>query len=245
MDTILNRSVEAVLCGVIARRSGPDPARKSRACAVVRDGQTMPRCDGGWRCPQQSCSLGSMRALRSARPRSSTGPAALSPLPQSRRRWSGLAGRVEADPGQAWAAAVSVLRQMAAAAAPVGPIVAMGLAGAMVGAWVLSMRWPHFARGHQLGGQPRKWPDRRDEAAGNPALLTKSSRGSGSALQQGCTLPVTAALLRQEPRSWRGRMPFWATRTGLRLRLTGEFASDVSEAAVAPGDARTQGRAPR
>lgn len=48
--------------------------------------------------------------------------------------------RVEADPDMAWAAAVSVLRQMVAAAAGEGQIVAMGLAGAMVGAWVVDAK---------------------------------------------------------------------------------------------------------
>ena len=106
--------------------------------------------------------------------------------------------RVEADPDMAWAAAVSVLRQMVTAAVGEGQIVAMGLAGAMVGAWVVD------AKGQTLRAGIN-WEDSRangliDEMKRqNPAVLDNIFACSGSALQQGCTLPVMAALLREEP----------------------------------------------
>lgn len=94
--------------------------------------------------------------------------------------------RVEADPDMAWSAAVSVLRQMVAAAAGEGQIVAMGLAGAMVGAWVVD------AKGQTLRAGIN-WEDSRangliDEMKRqNPAVLDNIFACSGSALQQGCT----------------------------------------------------------
>lgn len=149
--------------------------------------------------------------------------------------------RVEADPELAWAAAVSVLRQMVAAAASEGQIVAMGLAGAMVGAWVVD------AKGQTLRAGIN-WEDSRANGLidamkqQNPKVLDDIFALSGSALQQGCTLPVTAALLHEEPEVMARAHAVLGYKDWLRLRLTGEVATDVSEAAVAPGDARAQGR---
>jgi sugar (pentulose or hexulose) kinase len=151
--------------------------------------------------------------------------------------------RVEADPDMAWAAAVSVLRQMVAAAVGEGQIVAMGLAGAMVGAWVVD------AKGQTLRAGIN-WEDSRangliDEMKRqNPAVLDDIFARSGSALQQGCTLPVMAALLREEPDLMARAHAVLGYKDWLRLRLTGVAATDVSEAAVAPGDARAQARSP-
>jgi sugar (pentulose or hexulose) kinase len=61
-------------------------------------------------------------------------------------------------------------------------------------------------------------------------------------MQQGCTLPVTAALMRQEPEVMARAAAVLGYKDWLRLRLTGRIATDASEAAVAPGDARTQAR---
>jgi sugar (pentulose or hexulose) kinase len=149
--------------------------------------------------------------------------------------------RVEADPELAWAAAVGVLRQMVAAAASEGQIVAMGLAGAMVGAWVVD------AKGQTLRAGIN-WEDSRANDVidamkqQNPRVLDDIFALSGSALQQGCTLPVTAALLKEEPEVMARAQAVLGYKDWLRLRLTGEVATDVSEAAVAPGDARAQGR---
>ncbi|MEY3961206.1 MAG: hypothetical protein RIR14_1860, partial [Pseudomonadota bacterium] len=154
-----------------------------------------------------------------------------------------LGGRVEADPAQAWAAAVAVLRQMVEAARDEGQIVAMGLAGAMVGAWVVD------AQGQTLRAGIN-WEDSRANdlieamKAQNPHVLDEIFAQSGSALQQGCTLPVTAALIREEPDLMAQAHAVLGYKDWLRLRLTGEVATDVSEAAVAPGDARAQARSP-
>lgn len=148
---------------------------------------------------------------------------------------------VEADPERAWAAAVRVLRQMVGAAAPHGRIVAMGLAGAMVGAWVVDaqgrtlragINWEDSRAGDLIDAMKRA----------NPSVLSDIFAVSGSALQQGCTLPVTAALLRDEPDVMAKAHAVIGYKDWLRLKLTGRIATDASEAAVAPGDARAQAR---
>lgn len=151
--------------------------------------------------------------------------------------------RVEADPDRAWAAAALVLRRIAEAAPAHGRIAGIGLAGAMVGAWVVD------AEGRTL--RPGiNWEDSRSRhvidrlRAARPALLSEIFAVSGSALQQGCTLPVTAALIEEEPEVMARAHAVLGYKDWLRLRLTGVIATDVSEAAVAPGDARRQARSP-
>jgi sugar (pentulose or hexulose) kinase len=111
----------------------------------------------------------------------------------------------------------------------------------MVGAWVVD------ADGRTL--RPGiNWEDSRAQPliaeieAARPGALAEIFRSSGSVLQQGCTLPVLAWLLRHEPEVMARARWVMGYKDWLRLRLTGEVATDVGEAAVAPGDARTQGR---
>jgi sugar (pentulose or hexulose) kinase len=152
-------------------------------------------------------------------------------------------GRVEADPVRAWAAAAAVLRRMAEAAQGRGRIVGLGLSGAMVGAWVIDaagqtlrpgINWEDSRAGHLI--------DRL--RAANPQVLSDIFARSGSALQQGCTLPVLAALLEEEPALMARAAAVLTYKDWLRLRLTGVMATDASEAAVSPGDARAQSRSP-
>lgn len=150
-------------------------------------------------------------------------------------------GRVEADPERAWSAAVAVLRRVVADAQGKGRVEAMGLTGAMVGAWVIDgagktlrpgINWEDSRAGHIL---------ERLQAA-NPRVLSEIFARSGSALQLGCTLPVMAALAEDEPEVLARARAVLGYKDWLRFRLTGSIATDVSEAAVAPGDARSQSR---
>lgn len=161
--------------------------------------------------------------------------AAPTPLIRPRPGW------VEADPDRAWAAAADVIRQAAHQARGAGEIAALGVSGAMVGAWVVD------ARGHAL--RPGiNWEDSRAQdliagmEADRPGLSSLIFRTSGSVMQQGCTLPLLAWLLRHEPEVMARARWVMGYKDWLRLRLTGSVATDVSEAAVAPGDARTQDR---
>jgi sugar (pentulose or hexulose) kinase len=150
-------------------------------------------------------------------------------------------GRVEADPDAAWAALTRVLGTIAGETWGAGRIAGLGLSGAMVGAWVVD------AEGRTL--RPGiNWEDSRAQglieemARANPRLLSDIFSVSGSVMQQGCTLPVMAALLREEPEVMDRAAAVMGYKDWLRFRLTGRVATDASEAAVAPGDARRQAR---
>ncbi|KPQ14526.1 MAG: xylulokinase [Rhodobacteraceae bacterium HLUCCA09] len=150
-------------------------------------------------------------------------------------------GRVEADPARAWAAACAVLRRASGGLPADARIAGLGVSGAMVGAWVVD------ADGHATG-PGINWEDARAEGlihrieADGPGTLAEIFATSGSALQQGCTLPVLAVLAREEPERLARAAAVIGYKDWLRARLTGTVATDASEAAVAPGDARSQGR---
>lgn len=148
-------------------------------------------------------------------------------------------GRVEADPDRARAAFIRVIRRVTEAAG--APVAGMGIAGAMVGGWVAD------ATGRAL--RPGiNWEDSRAQqmldalATARPGFLSECFAATGCALQQGCTLPVMAALLRDEADVMARAHAVMGYKDWLRMQLTGIAATDRSEAAVAPGDARRQDR---
>ncbi len=153
-------------------------------------------------------------------------------------------GRVEADPDQAWAAVCRVVRRAFRGASDKGRLVGMGVAGAMVGAWVVDEHGNTLRPGIN-------WEDSRSQAlidemtAVRPDLMSDIFAVSGSVMQQGCTLPVMAELLRSEPEVMARAHAVVGYKDWLRMRLTGVAATDTSEAAVAPGDARAQARSGR
>ena len=150
-------------------------------------------------------------------------------------------GRVEADPSAAWSAACQVFRTICSAVDGAGEIAGLGVSGAMVGAWIVD-----------ADGEPLRpginWEDNRAQGlidrmiADQPTLMSDIFKVSGSAMQQGCTLPVAAALLEQEPEVMAKAHAILSYKDWLRFKLTGRFAADASESAVAPGDARNQTR---
>ncbi|WBU61654.1 xylulokinase [Paracoccus albus] len=151
-------------------------------------------------------------------------------------------GWVEADPDACWRAVCDVLRQ-AVAESGVSPdqIGGLGLSAAMVGAWVVD------AQGNAL--RPGiNWEDNRSQplidemVQDNPDVMSRIFQSSGSALQQGCTLPVLAWLDRHEPDLLNRAAYVFGYKDYLRMRLTGQAATDRTEASVAPGDAAEQGR---
>jgi sugar (pentulose or hexulose) kinase len=150
-------------------------------------------------------------------------------------------GRVEADPERVWAAATSVLREVGSRLEGRGRPVALGVSGAMVGAWVVDeggdalrfgINWEDARAGPMLARME----------ADTPGFLAELFSVSGSVLQQGCTLPVLAVLGAEEPEVLSRAAAVIGLKDWLRARLTGRIATDVSEAAVAPGNARKQGR---
>jgi sugar (pentulose or hexulose) kinase len=149
-------------------------------------------------------------------------------------------GRVEADPALCWSATCDVLREVVARSgiAPDG-IAGLGLTAAMVGLWLLDANGDPLRPGIN-------WEDSRSQPmldrmiAARPALMSDIFATSGSVLQQGCTLPLLAALSESEPQTVARAAAAVSYKDFLRARLTGRIAIDRTEAAVAPGDASAQ-----
>lgn len=155
---------------------------------------------------------------------------------RSRPGWS------EIDPDEAWSAACAVLREVLChSAVDVRAIRSLGLSAAMIGAWVLDEK-----------GKPLRpaitWEDSRSQAlieelgAAKPDFHKEIFASSGCVLQQGCTLPVMAWLARHEPAVLRQACHVVSFKDFLRFRLTGEIATDRTEAAVIPGSTSARDR---
>lgn len=109
-------------------------------------------------------------------------------------------GWSEVSLAETWSATADTLREaIAAAAISPAQIVAVGVTGAMVGAWLIDEH-----------GQPIRdailWNDGRTQAfiegliAQRPTLMADIFAHSGSVMQQGCTLPVLRWLMEHEPK---------------------------------------------
>jgi len=149
-------------------------------------------------------------------------------------------GWAEADPEEVWAATCAVIGQVLRQV-PAAEIAAIGISGAMVGAWVVD------AEGRAL--RPGIfWSDGRAQPlidgmiARDPAVMSRIFAESGSAMQQGCTLPVLRHLVLHEPDVMARAAAVIGAKDFIRAQLTGRIATDIVEAAVAPGSARARGR---
>lgn len=151
-------------------------------------------------------------------------------------------GWSEADPELVWSAVADLCREMTALAARHGcPVAAVGVAGAMVGAWVVDGE-----------GRPLRpailWDDTRAQslieslANARPGFMSRIFASSGCVMQQGCTLPLLRWLLDQDSEVMHSAAAVFGSKDFVRFRLTGALATDETEAAVAPGSAETRGR---
>lgn len=146
-------------------------------------------------------------------------------------------GWSELDGEAAWQAAGRVIRAVIAASGSGAETVqAVGVTGVMVGAWLVD-------RDGALVRPPILWNDARAQGwldrklAAKPDLFSKVFAGSGSVMQLGCTLPVLAWLKEHEPENLARAVRVLCAKDFIRYRLTGEFATDESEAAMTPGSA--------
>ena len=146
---------------------------------------------------------------------------------------------VEVDPAACLDALDAVLRELVDACGAPQRIKAVGFSAAMVGAWLLDDMGQVLRPGIN-------WEDSRSQEmldqmqAERPTLYSEIFAISGSVLQQGCTLPVVAWLRDNEPAVLAKTDHIVTYKDVLRHHLTGVVASERSEAAVMPGDARTQ-----
>lgn len=149
-------------------------------------------------------------------------------------------GWSELDGDAVWHVAVEVIRALFAGSAHRPEQVrGIGVTGVMVGVWLTD------ADGALLRA-PILWNDARAQALvddlrlSEPALFTKVFSHSGSMMQLGCTLPVIAWLAANEPETLAKAKHVLCAKDYIRYRLTGEIATDESEAAMAPGSAVTR-----
>jgi sugar (pentulose or hexulose) kinase len=153
-------------------------------------------------------------------------------------------GWSELDPQETWNAALDVIaRVVRESGIDRSRIKGVGITAAMVGAWVLD-----------ADGNPLRpgitWEDSRaqglieEHTARDPRFMSRLFASSGSVMQQGCTLPVLAWLIANEPETMARARHVVSYKDYLRFRLTGKIATDRSEASVIPGSARERARSP-
>ena len=151
-------------------------------------------------------------------------------------------GAAERSMDEAWVdAAKAVRRALAAASASGADVAAVGVTGAMVGVW------PVDDEGHPVRPAVLVADTRGQEAidrarAEDPDTINRIFKSDGCVVEPGCTLPALRWLFDHEPELMARARCVLTCKDWLRYRLTGELAADVTEAAVAPGDARGRGR---
>lgn len=151
-------------------------------------------------------------------------------------------GWCEVSPDAAWlAAAQSITSVLSQSGADADSIAAIGITGAMVGAWLVDKNGEALRPGIN-------WEDSRSQAMldkrleYDPDFYRRIFQEDGCVMQQGCTLPLAAWLRANEPDLFGNAAHIFSYKDFLRMRLTGEAAADRTEAAVAPGDARGRDR---
>lgn len=146
-------------------------------------------------------------------------------------------GWSELDPRECWNATLDVLgRAVRESGVDASRIRGIGLTAAMVGAWVTDAKGDALRPGIT-------WEDSRaqamieDHVARDPGFMNRVFMSSGSVMQQGCTLPVLAWLVAHEPDVMARARHVLSYKDLLRFRLTGNVATDRTEASVLPGSA--------
>lgn len=163
---------------------------------------------------------------------------AAEPMPASQPHpdWS------EADPDHLWWRARRVIRRvMEEVEAAPASVAGVGVSGCMVGAWIIG-RDGNTVRPGILWNDGRTQPMIDARLAEDPEFMSRIFARSGSVMQQGCTLPLIAWLAKHQPETLAEARAVVGCKDWLRWRLTGEVATDPTEASVAPGDARGRGR---
>ncbi len=147
-------------------------------------------------------------------------------------------GWAETDMRAVWSAACEVIPQSLANAGISGDsVAALGVTGQMVGAWLID------GDGHPV--RPAiLWSDGRAQALidrlsdEHPGFLSSIFESSGSAMQQGCTLPVLRWLLEHEPQTLARAHHLLCCKDWLVYNLTGTIQLDPAEVSVMPGSTR-------
>lgn len=146
----------------------------------------------------------------------------------------------ETDIAAAWNRAAGTVRRLLRRI-DANRIAAVGVTGCMVGAWLID-RHGQPVRDAILWNDGRTQPLIDQWVEADPAFMSRIFASSGSAMQQGCTLPVLRWLAQHEPDTLARTRWVLGCKDWIRYRLTGTVAADETEASVAPGDASARGR---
>jgi|LakMenEpi03Aug12_release.lakeMendotaPanAssembly.Ray.scaffolds.fasta_scaffold129554_2 sugar (pentulose or hexulose) kinase len=165
---------------------------------------------------------------------------AATPVVQDRSR----VGLVEFDVHAVQASVAALIHRVAArAGSSTAAITAVGISAAMVGGVLVDADNRPLRPGIN-------WEDARAQGlidaieVRDPGARSRIFRSSGCVLQQGCTLPVLAALAMTEPQVVAQAHAFVSLKDHLRAWLTGRIGADRTEAAVGPGSAALRDRSP-
>jgi sugar (pentulose or hexulose) kinase len=165
---------------------------------------------------------------------------AATPVVQDRSR----VGLVEFDAHAVQASVAALIHHVAARAGSLpAAITAVGISAAMVGGVLVDADNRPLRPGIN-------WEDARAQGlidaieAYDPGARSRIFRSTGCVLQQGCTLPVLAALAMTEPEVVAQAHAFVSLKDHLRAWLTGRIGADRTEAAVGPGSAALRDRSP-
>lgn len=153
------------------------------------------------------------------------------------------AGWHEEDPARTWTLCTATIREaLSRAALPADAIQAIGIAGHMGGAWLIA-----------ANGDPVRnaicWPDERALAdqlsMERRGLLAEAFAISGNGLMPGITALLLGWLAREEPGILARTHKVLCAKDFLRLKLTGEIATDPSDVSFVPGDIDARGHSAR
>jgi sugar (pentulose or hexulose) kinase len=143
----------------------------------------------------------------------------------------------EEDPGGSWRLSCEALREAVAGLAAGTPVAAVGVTGHMGGAWLVD-----------AAGRPVRnaicWPDGRavdfQDELERDGRLDRVFAISGTSSMPGMSLMALGWLDRHEPEALAAAQALLCAKDFVRLRLTGEIATDPSDLSWMPGDAATR-----
>ena len=149
-------------------------------------------------------------------------------------------GWFEMEAEDLYAAAAEACRDLLAkAGVDGGDVRGLGISAVMIGGWLVDADGAVLRPGIL-------WNDGRAQGlldrlvAKNPRLMSQLFDSSGQVMQLGCTLPVLAWLLENEPDTVARATTILSAKDYLRMRLTGHVATDETDSAIAPGSARNR-----
>lgn len=149
-------------------------------------------------------------------------------------------GWAETDMEHTWSAVVAVIRELVESpAAHAASIEAVGVSGNMIGAWMIDAQGKPV-RNAVLWADARTHPLLADLEARTPGLFAHVFESDGCVLESGATLPLIRWFAEHEPAALERASAIFSSKDYVTFRLTGMVQIDPSEAAVLPGNTRTQ-----